>query len=239
MLNLKKMIKRNIHLSSKRLAGYGLRLLVAVLCCSAVFSCKKTDSTYYDYKNEVQEYDGNILAYLNENKKEYDSMLLVLDRLPALKDSIANKRITVFALNNKCFQTAIAELNQARAVQSKRKMSLADANVLELDTMISRYLIRGDYSTERLKPFVDGSMVRSINTNYPMHIVYRRNDASGFQGGGPQILTFSDPKGSIFEKFWERTKTTAVNIKAKNGIIHILTPGHVFGFNEFVKRVNK
>ncbi|MBB2150038.1 hypothetical protein [Pedobacter gandavensis] len=233
------MIKRNIQISSKRLAGYGLKVLLAVICCSAIFSCKKNDSPYYDYRNEVQEFDGDILAYLNANRSQYDSMLLVLDRLPALKDSLVNRKLTVFALNNKCFQTAISELNQARALQSKRKLSLQNSDILELDTMMSKYLIRGNYGTERLSPFVDGSYVESINHDYPMHILYKKINASGFEGGGPQVLTFSDPKGSIFVKFWERTQTVAVNIKAKNGVIHILSPGHVFGFNEFVKRINK
>lgn len=233
------MIKRNIHLSSKRLTDYGLRLLFVLICCSAIFSCKKTESPYYDFNNEVQDYDGDILSYLHANKPQYDSMLVVLDRLPDLKDSITNKRLTVFALNNKCFQNAVEELNQARALKSKPMMNLANADVKELDTLMSRYLIRGEYSTARLSPFVDGSFVTSINHAYRMHILYKKINASGFVGGGPQILTFSDPKGSIFEKFWERTQTTGVNIRAKNGIIHILAPGHVFGFNEFVKRINK
>lgn len=233
------MIKKNIQISSKHLAGYGLKVLLAVMCCSAFFSCKKNDSPYYDYKNEVQEFDGNILSYLNANKNQYDSLLLLLDRLPALKDSLSNENVTLFALNNKSFQTAIGELNQARAVQAKSKIYLATADIKELDTMLCKYLIRGEHGTDKLKAFVDGAYVTSINHNYPMHILYTKINASGFVGGGPQVLTFSDPKGSIFVKFWERTQTVAVNIKAKNGIVHMVAPGHVFGFNEFVKRINK
>lgn len=212
-------------------------LMIAVLV-SLLFACKKSDSTYYDYENKIQQFDGNALDYLKSQKGVYDSLLVVLNRLPQLQDSLAKEQLTVFAVTNKSFQISVGNLNDVRKRNNKAPIYLATMNLAQLDTMTCRYLIRGNYNTNDLSSFVDGLMVRSIRYEYPMHILYNKVDASGFSQGGPQILVFSDPKNSIFVRYWQRTPTNAVNIKTNNAIVNIVSPGHDFGFGDFVTRIN-
>lgn len=212
-------------------------LLIAVLI-SCLFGCKKSDSEYYNYQNKIQQFDGNALQYLEAQTGTYDSLLLVLDRLPALKDSLSQRKLTVFAVTNKSFEISVGNLNDIRKRNNKAPIYLADMNIAQLDTMASRYFVRGIYETMDLSAYVDGLMVKSIVHDYPMHVMYNKLDASGFNGGGPQILTFSDTKESIFVRYWQRTPTNAVNIKTNNAIVNIVSPGHDFGFGDFVTRIN-
>jgi len=51
------------------------------------------------------------------------------------------------------------------------------------------------------------------------------------------VIDFSNTKGSKFVKFWSSTTTGSNNIETTNGIVHVVTPDHIFGFDEFVKRL--
>lgn len=225
------MINKNIKHFSKSLA-------VLLICLSVLTACKK-DSIYHDYENTIKEFDGTALQYLQAQANTFDSLLFVINRLPDLKDSLANKNITLFAPTNQSFQAAIKNLNILRKAQGKTNMYLKDCSVDELDILTARYILRGVRTTDSYAPFVDGINLPSIKYEYPMHIQYNKLNASGFVGGGPQSIIFSDPKNSIFEKNWENANTNAVNIKTKNATINILAPLHDYGFNEFVVRVNK
>ncbi|MBC8986308.1 hypothetical protein H9X96_11025 [Pedobacter sp. N36a] len=213
-------------------------ILMTAVLVSCLFACKKSDSEYYNYENKIQQFDGTALDYLNSQKGVFDSLLVVLNRLPALKDSLAKEKLTVFAVTNKSFEISVGNLNDIRKRSNKAPIYLATMNIAQLDTMTSRYLVRGQYESKNLSNFVDGLMVTSIAHDYPMHVLYRKLDASGFNGGGPQVLTFSDPKGSIFVRYWQRTPTNAVNIKTNNAIVNIVSPGHDFGFGDFITRIN-
>lgn len=225
------MIKRN-----RKILPWPIILLVLI---GMTFTACKKDSEYYDYKNNVKEFNGTVLAYLKAQPNTFDSLLLVLDRLPDLKDTLTNNSITLFAPTNESFQAVVKNLNILRKSQGKAPMYLKDCNPLALHILTTSYIIRGARTTDAYAPFVDGALYISVFYNYPMHIKYDKLNASGFVQGGPQSIIFSDPKNSIFEKYWQRTNTNAVNIKAKNGVINILAPLHDFGFNEFVDFVNQ
>jgi hypothetical protein len=225
------MINKNIKCFSKSFA--------MLLIVSSVFTACKKDSIYHDYENTIKEFDGTALQYLQAQKNTFDSLLLVLDRLPDLKDSLSTKSITLFAPTNQSFQAAIKNLNIERKAQGKSLMYLKNCDLAELDVLTTRYILRGTRTTDSYAPFADGLNLNSIKYNYPMHIQYNKLNASGFVGGGPQSVIFSDPKGSIFEKYWENANTNAVNIKTKNAIVNVLAPLHDYGFNEFIIRVNK
>ncbi|WP_316783429.1 hypothetical protein [Pedobacter frigiditerrae] len=214
-------------------------IMLLVLIAMAFTACKK-DSEYYDYENNVKEFNGTVLQYLEAQPvNTFDSVLLVLNRLPALKDTLTNNNVTFFAPTNASFQAAIKNLNILRKSQGKTPLYLKDCDLSSLDILTSRYIIRGSRTTEAYAPFADGVLYASVNYGYQMHIQYDKLNASGFVQGGPQSIIYSDPKNNIFEKYWERSNTNAVNIKAKNGVINVLAPLHDYGFNEFVSRVNK
>lgn len=215
-----------------------LSLSVAAIFCMSLFACKKNESPYHNYVNTIKKFDGTALQYLQSQKDTYDSLLLVLNLLPGLKDSINNQQITLFAVTNPSFQVAVKNLNIARQDQHKAPLYLSNMDTEQLDTLMCRYIIRNISVTDDYKPFADGLLINSIKYNYPMHVQYKKLNASGFVEGGPQSLIYSDPKNSIFQKYWENATTDAVNIKTKNATINILSSSHDFGFNEFVKRIN-
>lgn len=203
------------------------------------FSACKKDSIYHDYENKIKEFDGTALQYLQSQKNTYDSLLLVLDRLPDLKDSLSNQSVTLFAPTNESFVAAIKNLNIKRKDANKAPLYLKDCDLAELEILTCRYIVRGAKTTDLFAPFADGVTLTSLLHEYPMHVQYNKLNASGFVNGGPQSVIYSDPKNTIFEKYWEKANTNAVNIKTKNAVINILAPLHDYGFNEFVNRVDK
>lgn len=227
------MMNRNYTL--KQMTGAGFTMLLALFLFAA---CKKSDNYYYKYTNTTQEYNGTILDYVIQHPASYDSVLVVLDRLPNLKALLNSESdsSTFFAINNRSFELAIKSLNNTRALTKKKPIYLKDVDLLELDSIMSRYVIKGAYNTSDLNGLKEGLKVLSAQYDYEMHIQYNVTDASGFTGGGQQQLIFSDPNNSIFKRYWQSINTTAVNIRTHNGIIHVLASGHDFGFNKFTKK---
>ncbi|HTN37515.1 MAG TPA: fasciclin domain-containing protein [Arachidicoccus sp.] len=218
--------------------GCQLMLLLSLLFTS--FGCSKSsEGKYYDYQNANAEYDGNTIEFLQAQNGLYDSLLYVVGRVPNLKDSIANFNATFFAPTNQSFAIALQNLNELRAIQHRAPLNLTNIDAVELDTLLCRYVIPGAYISDSLSVFTDGISVPSLRYHYNMTLRYNRQDAQGYQNGGPQEIIFSDPKNSIFERYWVSTYTTSVNIHTKNGIVHLLSGGHEFGFGEFMRRMNK
>lgn len=209
-----------------------INLLAAIGAMIMLLSSCTKNSEYYDYENRIQEFDGNTYDYILSQKNVYDSLLLVLDRLAPLKDTLQNKNITFFAITNKSFDNAIKDLNLKRAISNKAPLYLKDINLLSLDTLMCRYIIRRALPTDSVQKLVDGLFIKSLKYGYQMHTQYRQLNASGFVKGGQQQLVFTDPNESIFERYWESIPTNSVNISTKNSIIHVLAPDHNFGFNK-------
>jgi hypothetical protein len=223
----------NIHHKTYLLAGVIALVLLA--------GCKK-DDTYYNYDKETSVFDGNSYQYLQKGGGLFDSMLLVIDRCTGLKDSLVSGKVTLFAINNNSFNLAMRNLNLRRATMAPARppLSLATLDSTQLDTLACRYILNGLYATERVVDNADGIQAPTIKYEYQMNLLYERVNAAGYEGGGPQQLFFSDPKQTPFEVFWVTTKTQIVNVKTTNGIVHVLSSGHDFGFgNEFVERMNR
>ena len=212
------------RISINLLAWFGITVVIAS-------SCKK-QSEYYKYENKIQDYNGNAYDYILSQKNVYDSLILVLDRLAPLKDTLKNENVTFFAITNKSFDNAIKDLNIKRAISNKSPLYLKDIDVLSLDTLMCRYIIKGSLKTDSVQKLVDGLFIQSLKYNYQMHTQYRSLNASGFVSGGQQQLVFTDPNESIFERYWESIPTNSVNISTTNSIIHVLAPDHNFGFNK-------
>jgi len=215
--------------------------IVFLFALSAIASsCSKShEGPYYNYENQNAVYNGSTYAFLQAQDGLFDSLLYVIDRVPNLKDTIENYNITLFAPNNQCFTNALKNLNELRSTQHKTPLYLRDLDLMELDTLLCRYVLAGKFVTDSLIEFSDGISVQSLRYDYAMHLRYHRQDANGYQNGGPQEIEFSDPKNSIFERYWVTTYTTSVNIYTNNGLVHLLSGGHEFGFGEFSGRMNK
>ncbi|TBO44027.1 hypothetical protein [Pedobacter kyonggii] len=222
----------------KKLYKHSLLLLLGVMGIY-LSACKKSDSPYYDYTNTVQTYKGTTLDYLKSKSNTFDSLLLVLDRFPALKDSLTNQKVTLFAPVNENFAASVKYLNQIRKAGGRAPIYLKTADLTELEFMLSKYIIRGNITTSTYTNSVDGLSLNTIVSNYPMHVKAVKADASGFVGGGATTLEYSDMFGSTIRLNWVTTITNAVNIKTNNATINILTPLHNFGFDEFTARLDQ
>lgn len=217
-------------------------ILLAVVVVVAFANCTKQDKTYYNYDKETSVFAGNSYQYLENSPELYDSMLFVINRLTGLKDSLVKGKVTLLAANNNSFKLAMEKLNLSRknSVPSRPPLSLATLDSTQLDSLACRYILDGIYTTDRVINNKDGILVPNIKYGYEMNLLYERVNAGGYVGGGPQQLFFSDPKKTPFEVFWVTTKTQIVNVKTDNGIVHVLSSGHDFGFgNEFVERMNR
>lgn len=219
-----------------------LVIAVCVLTAASLAGCSKNNKEYYDYTNTAGTFKGSTYEYLTAQTGVYDSLLFVASRLTGLTDALKSGSITLFAANNRSFELALFNINQARkdSIPAMPKLSLATIDSALLDTFVCRYIIPGLQNTDSLKGFTDGKLYASFRYDYNMQLQYVATNASGFLGGGPKAITFSDPRNSIFTRNWVRVNTITVDIKTTNGIVHLLPAGHDFGFgNDFIKRVNK
>ncbi len=214
-------------------------LLLLVVIGIYLSACKKSDSPYYDYSNTVQTYNGSAMDYLRSKPNTFDSLLLVLDRFPFLKDSLTNQKVTLFAPVNENFAASVKYLNQTRKAAGKAPIYLRTADPLQLLFMLSKYIIRGNRTTDAYAGNIDGVSLNTVLSSYPMHIKAVKANASGFVGGGATSLEYSDMYGSTIQLNWVTTNTNAINIKTNNATINILTPLHNFGFDEFTYRLDQ
>lgn len=196
--------------------------------------CKKGDDHYLNYNTSAIRHDGTAYDYLIHQPGVYDSLALVLERLPELKNVLNNEgaNLTLFAINNRSFALALTNMNMARKANGLAPLYLEDINLNLLETLMYRYLFAERHSVSEFKPFLDGMSVFSFKNGYEMHVLYQVLTSSGLVGGGQQQLMFSDVNGSIYQRYWDSTVTSSVDLNTDNGIVHTLSPRHEFGFGK-------
>lgn len=234
------------QIDRKGLKGASGVLLALVIALAA---CKKVDHSYVDYQPKAGNFSGNAAEYLKAQPGLYDSLLFMLDRVPRLKDTLQNGEITLFAVSNRSVALALQNTNQARrdSLPMMPAVTLASIDSAVLDTFLCRYILQDKVLSADISNLADGLFFptigytneRGADTSYQMQMQYVRTNASGYVGGGPATVIFSDPKGSIFYRYWVRVNTITVDIKTSNSVIHLLPPSHDFGFgDEFIRAVN-
>lgn len=224
----------------------------ALFLCALLFhtGCIK-EKGYYSTPNLNSGTTLDTYAYLKSKPGVYDSLLLVIDKLGMAK-ILRDSTVTLFAVSNAGFQIAIKNLNNIRKAKGKEAIFLsqlvsgkslvmadiakAKSDSAHVDTMVSQYIIKGLYKSGDFT-VGDGQNIFSVRGNYPMHGKRVYADAQGMQKGGPEIIEFANTKRSVFVPNWASATTSSVNIKTRNGMVHLLEPDHVFGFDEFVKRL--
>ncbi|ATP56793.1 hypothetical protein CPT03_10060 [Pedobacter ginsengisoli] len=228
------------------------RYLIAFLFSAIIFQagCKK-EKGYYSTQDINSGTSLNIYDYLKSKPGVYDSLLLVIDKLK-MKSILTDSSVSVFAVSNPSFQLAIRNLNDTRRANGKRAIyltelasgfapALADLEKAKndsahLDTMVSRYIVKGLFKSTDFS-LGDGRELLSVRGDYPMHGKRQYADAQGMQNGGPEVIEFANTKRSVFTPNWAFAYTSSVNIQAKNGIVHLIQPDHVFGYDEFARRL--
>ena len=225
-----------------KLSAFHSIVAITMFVAVVTSSCNKNDDTYKNYQTTAGTFDGNALMYLQSQAGVFDSMLLVINRLKGMPSIISNDDITLFAVSNRSFSLALQNINQARrdSIPVMPQISLSEIDSTTLDIFFCRYILNNTVHTDSLVGYTDGRLYTSLRYNYNMQTQLSQTNASGFLNGGPKAITFSDPKNSIFTRNWIRVNTITVNIKSSNALIHLLPPGHDFGFGtDFIKRVNK
>lgn len=216
------MMKRTIYL------GISFLLLLAGLG-----ACKKGNTYYEDYQVKYTSYDGTTLQYLEDQGSTYDSLLLVLERVPDLRARLKNPAdtLTFFAMTNNSFTNAIDGMNAIRKAANRPFLYLEDVPQKLMDTLTYHYAFDGIYDTDYLQEFVEGKVIQSID-DYRMTLKYKVSSASGIINGGQQQIILSDMNNSIFQRYWQESNTSVVNIRTTNGRLHILAPSHNYGFSK-------
>ncbi|MCH5720673.1 fasciclin domain-containing protein [Niabella hibiscisoli] len=219
-----------------------IQFIMLLSIVAVLQACEKDDSPYVDYKNNAAIYNGDALSYLQSKPGLYDSMLLVINRIPGAADSLRTGKYTVFATSNRSYSIALQNINNARkdSVPSLPPVSFSTMNLNVLDTFFSKYIIPGQITTQDLASRADGLKFPSMKYGYDMHLQYETTNASGYLGGGPKAILFSDTRGSVFTVNWIRVYTNTVDIKTTNAVVHVLDAGHNFGFgNDLIRALNR
>ena len=236
------MKKSNFY--SRYILALGLGVLIFQIGC-------KKEKGFHDADAVNPGTSLDTYEYLKSKPGVYDSLLSLIDKF-GMERTLRDSNITLFAVSNEGFQIAIQNLNNIRKSKNKNSIFLAElasgksvlvadigkakADSAHLDTMVARYIIKGQYKSTDFA-VGDGLNIYSVRGDYPMHGKRLYADAEGMQNGGSEIIQFSNTKRSVFIPNWSVATTSSVNIKTKNGTVHLLEPDHVFGFDEFVSRL--
>lgn len=197
-------------------------------------SCVK-DGGFYEPPEVRKEFAGDTYEYLQSKPGVYDSLLQVIDRL-GMESTLRDSAITLFAVPNQGFQLAIANLINLRELADRPAEYLSNVDYAQLDTMVTQYIINGVFNSDSLTR-QDGVILPGIRYGYPMHARLRKTPSSGYEEGGPEVIEFSNTKHSQFLRDWVTTLTGSINVQTSNAVVHVLNPDHVFGFDEFTKRL--
>lgn len=210
------------------------RYFILSILLMFILSCSK-DGGYFEPVKLDKEFKGNTYEYLKSKPGVYDSLLVAIDRIGA-QGLLRDSNITLFAVTNPGFQIALTNLNNLYALSEKPAQSLANIRYDQLDTMVNQYVIKGLYAADSLRQ-QDGLSLKTVRYQYPMHAKVSRSTSSGFTGGGPEYITISDTRRSQFNRDWVSGNTASINIKTSNGVVHIMSADHVFGFDNFITRL--
>ncbi|WP_214069885.1 hypothetical protein [Mucilaginibacter sp. dw_454] len=232
------------------------KYLVGIAFAAVAFQTGcKPESGNHDSVKVISTSNLTTYDYLKSKTGVYDSLLMLVDKFPGMKTILTDSTVTLFAPSNASFQLAVQNLNALRnaagqgpiylsqivngsaGVTGAEAIAKAKRDSANLDTMVSKYIIRKLFVANDFA-VGDGQTVYSVRGGYPMHGQRIFANAEGYQNGGVEAIEFASTKRSLFVSFWSKTQTTSVNFHTKNGIVHLLNPDHVFGFDEYVSRMN-
>ncbi|WP_300599411.1 discoidin domain-containing protein [Niabella sp.] len=229
------------------------QIILSSLMLSMLFlllsGCHKGGSPYYKAAiSETVKYDGTVLQYLESQKGLYDSMVLIIKRYPHFKQMLSSPgSMTIFAIPNTAFQTAIKSFNLERAKQdsvplyfSPNDMSRPDSGMVDylgLEKLIARYIFNKRYTYEDLAESSTGFPTESV-LGYQMNLKAIQQNAVGAVKDGPKVIELSDMNNSRFNRFWKSALTSTIGaVQADNALVHVLSQNHEFGFASFADKL--
>src|SRR5699024_5315229 len=139
--------------------------LIFLIIGLGLISCEKNHNAYYNFQNEDRVFSGSTMNYFSSQEGDYDSLLVVLNRISWIKDSLAKGGATVFAVPNQSFRNVIGNLNVLRVSENKSPLYLNTVDSSQLDTLIARYFIPEELPTDSIT-FIDGRFLNSFKYGY-------------------------------------------------------------------------
>ncbi len=200
-------------------------------CCYSFVGCKKTMEQYRNAqpKSEVPE---STYEFLKKQGELYDTLLQLVDKLN-LKDTLNDEKVTFFVPQDISIKTALENLNFTRRRLGRDPNWTIDSVPLKVwDSLMRRYIVRGIITADSMR-YADGADLATLY-DYDMHASLTATNASGAVGGGTLVVVYSDKNRNRINKFWTPARSQNVDVKTKNGMMHILEGSHVFGFISFV-----
>ncbi|CAL1519707.1 carbohydrate-binding protein [Chitinophaga sp. MM2321] len=203
-------------------------LLLAIIGC---WACKKGMDQYRNAK-PASEVSVSTYDFLQQQGALYDTLLLLIDKVK-LTDTLKNQQVTFFVPQDNSIITAIRNVNFAREkLGDPGNWTLDSIPVTVWDSLLRRYIVRGIVNADSLR-YADGTELTTLY-GHEMNGKTAGTNASGAVDAGTQVLMYSDKNNSRFSKDWSVALTQNVDVKTKNGMMHILESRHVFGFTSFV-----
>lgn len=206
------------------------KVLITLLVITGLFACKKGMQDYR-HTSPLSATDVSTYDFLKQQGGLYDTLLLLIDRAN-LTDTLKSENITFFVPQDNSIQAAIRNLNYTRErLGSAGNWTIDSIPQKTWDSLLRRYILRGNVTADSLN-YADGSDLVTL-FGRQMNGKTVKTNASGAVGAGTMLLQYSDKNESRFSRNWSSAYTQNVDIKTKNGIVHILEERHVFGFTSF------
>lgn len=215
-------MKRTIKNISVFLAAGALLYLAA---------CRK--SNQYSNYQPVTKHNSTVLDYLALQDGNFDSVLFVLDR-SGISTILKTENVTFFAPSDQSLMAAMNGYNIARKARGLQEVYLKDIDSTSWRAIMGRYIVPGKFTISSFEE-QDGKQMSTVVSRY-MHGKVQQKTASGVTGGGTNTIRFAHMNGSRFERDWLFANVTTPDIQLNNGVIHILEPRHLVGFNYFAEK---
>lgn len=208
-----------------------MKKILLLLTITACFACKKGMQEYRHAK-PVSDVGVSTYDFLKQQGTLYDSLIWIIDKVH-LTDLLKNEKVTFFIPQDNSIATAMRNVNIARIrLGDPGNWTMDSIPLVVWDSLLRRYILPGIVDADSLR-YADGVDLVSLY-EHGMNGKMSGTNASGAVGGGTEVVKFSDRNGSRFIKDWSTALTQNVDIKTKNGLMHILETRHIFGFTSFV-----
>lgn len=211
-----------------------ISIVLLLLCGVLVTSCKK--DTTYRQAVPPQNYAGTVYEYLQSQPGNFKNVLQVLDK-SGLGKSLKNDTVTIFAPTDQSLDAALENYNVYRKTINQPAVTLNDIDSSSWRAILGNYLFSGSWSSKDFAGQDGKTLISMAIRAMDLRLVQRT--ASGAQGLGSEVVRLSHMNGSRFIKYWLSAFATTADIHTANGMVYILEPAHVVGFNTFVAKASE
>jgi uncharacterized surface protein with fasciclin (FAS1) repeats len=211
-----------------------ISVVLWLLCCVVIVSCKK-DTTYRQALPQ-QNYGGTVYDYLRSQPGNFKNVLQVMDKC-GLGEMLMHDSVTLFAPTDQSLDAALGNYNVYRQTIHQTAVTLNDIDSASWRTILGNYLFSGNWRSEDFAGQDGKTMISAALRVMDLRLVQRT--ASGAVGLGSEVVRISHMNGSRFVKYWVSAFATTADIHAANGMVYILEPAHVVGFNTFVAKASE